>query len=64
LLVRAGGAALSRQRGATITMVKGVVPQSSYGNFAAGLRGIGSWQLEVERSPLPDLLHVTVRLEE
>jgi phospholipid transport system substrate-binding protein len=64
LLVRAGGTTLSRLRGATITMVKGVVPQSSYGHFAAGLRGIGSWQLEVERSPLPDLLHVTVRLAE
>lgn len=64
LLARAGGTTLSRLRGATITMVKGVVPQSSYGNFAAGLRGIGSWQLEVERSPLPDLLHVTVRLAE
>jgi phospholipid transport system substrate-binding protein len=64
LLTRVRGTALSRQRGATITVVKGVVPQSSYGNFAAGLRGIGSWQLEVERSPLPDLLQVTVRLEE
>jgi hypothetical protein len=45
-------------------VVKGVVPHSNYGNFAAGLRGIGSWQLEIERSPLPKLLHVTVRLAE
>jgi hypothetical protein len=64
LLARAGGSTLNRQRGPTITVVKGVVPHSNYGNFAAGLRGIGSWQLEVERSPLPDLLHVTVRLAE
>ena len=64
LLARAGGTTLSRQRGPTITVVKGVVPQSSYGNFAAGLRGIGSWQLEAERSPLPNLLHVTVKLAE
>jgi phospholipid transport system substrate-binding protein len=64
LLARAGGTTLSRQRGPTITVVKGVVPHSSYGNFAAGLRGIGSWQLELERSPLPKLLHVTVRLTE
>jgi hypothetical protein len=64
LLGRAGGTSLSRQRGPTITVVKGVVPHSNYGNFAAGLRGIGSWQLEIERSPLPKLLHVTVRLAE
>jgi phospholipid transport system substrate-binding protein len=64
LLARAGGTTLSRQRGATITVVKSVVPQSNYRSFAAGLRGIGSWQLEVERSPLPTLLHVTVKLAE
>jgi hypothetical protein len=64
LLARAGGTTLSRQRGPTVTLVKGVVPHSNYGNFAAGLRGIGSWQLEAERSPLPKLLHVTVRLAE
>jgi hypothetical protein len=64
LLARAGGTTLSRQRGPTVTVVKGVVPHSNYGNFAAGLRGIGSWQLEVERSPLPKLLYVTVRLAE
>jgi phospholipid transport system substrate-binding protein len=62
LLARAGGTTLSRQRGPTITVVKGVVPQSKYGNFAAGLCGIGSWQLEAERSPLPNPLHVTVKL--
>lgn len=64
LLGRAGGTSLSRQRGPTVTVVKGVVPHSNYRNFAAGLRGIGSWQLEIERSPLPKLLHVTVRLAE
>jgi len=64
LLARAGGTTLSRQRGPTITVVHGVVPHSNYGNFAAGLRGIGSWQLEAVRSPLPDLLRVTVRLAE
>jgi phospholipid transport system substrate-binding protein len=64
LLSRAGGTTLSRQRGLTTTVVKVVVPQSSYGNFATGLRDIGSWQLEAERSPLPNLLHVTVKLTE
>ena len=64
LLARAGGTTLSRQRGPAVTVVKAAVPHSNYGNFAAGLRGIGSWQLEAERSPLPTLLHVTVRLAE
>ena len=64
LLARAGGTTLSRQPGPAITVVKGVVPRSNYGSFAAGLRGIGSWQIEVERFPLPNLLHVTVRLAE
>ena len=64
LLARAGGTTLSRQRGPTITVVKAIVPHPNYGNFAAGLRGIGSWQIETERLPLPHLLHVTVRLAE
>jgi phospholipid transport system substrate-binding protein len=64
LVARAGGTTLSRQRGPTITVVSGIVPQAHYGNFAAGLRGIGSWQLEAERSPLPNLLRVTVKLAE
>ena len=64
LVARAGGTTLSRQRGPTITVVNGVVPQVHYGNFAAGLRGIGSWQLEAERSPLPNLLRVTVKVAE
>ena len=64
LLAKAGGTSVSRQRGPTITVVKGVIPHSNYGSFAAGLRGIGSWQLEAERSPLPNPLHVTVRLAE
>jgi hypothetical protein len=64
LLARAGGTSVIRQRGPTITVVKGVIPHSNYGSFAKGLRGIGSWRLEAERSPLPNLLHVTVRLAE
>ena len=62
LLARVGGAALSQQRGAKTTMVSGVVPLAGYSSFAAGLRRIGSWRLETERLPRPDLLHVTVRL--
>jgi hypothetical protein len=64
LLARTGGTTLSRQRGPTLTVVKGLVPQLNYANFTAGLRGIGSWQLEAGRSPLPTLVHVTVNLAE
>jgi phospholipid transport system substrate-binding protein len=64
LLARTGGTTLSRQRGPTITVVEGLVPQLNYPSFAAGLRGIGSWQLEAERAPLPHLFHVTVKLAE
>jgi phospholipid transport system substrate-binding protein len=64
LLARAGGTTLSRQRGPTLTVVKGIVPHPNYGTFVTGLLGIGSWQLETERSPLSNLLHVTVKLAE
>src|SRR5215472_1241111 len=64
LLVRVGGAALSRQRGAKTTVVSGVVPLATYSSFAAGLRRIGSWRLETEPWPRPTLLHVAVRLVE
>jgi len=64
LLARTGGTTLSRQRGPTITVVEGRVPHLNYPSFAAGLRGLGSWQLEAERSPLPPLVHVTVKLAE
>ena len=64
LLTRAGGTTLSRQRGPTLTVVKGIVPHPNYGTFVTGLLGIGSWQLETERSPLSNLLHVTVKLAE
>jgi len=64
LLARVGGAALSRERGAKTTVLSGIVPLATYRSFAAGLRRIGSWRIETERSPRPSLLHVTVRLAE
>jgi len=64
LLVQVGGTALSRQRGAKTTVVSGVVPLATYSSFAAGLRRIGSWRLETELWPRPNLLHVAVRLVE
>ncbi len=64
LLARVGGAALGRERDAKTTVVSGIVPLATYSSFAAGLRRIGSWRIETERSPRPSLLHVTVRLAE
>jgi len=64
LLAQAGGTTLSRQRGPKTTMVSGIVPLATYASFAAGLRRIGSWRPETERSPRPNLLYVTVRLTE
>jgi phospholipid transport system substrate-binding protein len=64
LLAQAGGTTLSRQRGPKTTMVSGIVPLATYASFAAGLRRMGSWRPETERSPRPNLLYVTVRLTE
>ena len=64
LLARVGGAAVSQQRGAKTTVVRGLVPVAAYRSFAAGLRRIGSWRLETERWPRPNLLRVTVSLAE
>jgi hypothetical protein len=62
LLSRAGGKSVSRQRGPSVTVVEAAVPHASYGKFSQGLVRLGSWRLEAERSPLPDLVHVSVRL--
>jgi len=64
LLEQAGGTTLSQRRGPKTTTVSGIVPFSTYASFAAGLRRIGSWRPETERSPRASLLHVTVRLTE
>jgi putative zinc finger protein len=62
LLSRAGGTPVSRQRGPAVTVVEAAVPHASYGKFSQGLGRLGSWRLEAERSPLPDLVQVSVRL--
>ena len=62
LLSRAGGTTVSRKRGPAVTVVEATVPHASYGKFSQGLGRLGSWRLEAERSPLPDLVQVSVRL--
>ena len=62
LLSRAGGTSVSRRRGPAVTVVEAAVPHASYGKFSQGLVRLGSWRLEAERSPLPDLVQVSVRL--
>jgi len=64
LVARAGGTFVNRQHGPATTVVEARVPHAGYGAFAQGMARLGTWQLEAERSPLPDLVHVTVRLAE
>lgn len=64
LLARVGGTELGRQRRAAFAAVDVVVPRSRYDDFARGLTRIGSWQLEAARSPLPDVIHMTIRVSE
>jgi hypothetical protein len=62
LLTRSGCISVTRQRGAAVTVVQAAVPHASYGKFSQGLVRLGSWHIEAERSPLPDLVQVSVRL--
>jgi len=64
LVTRAGGTFVKRQHGPATTMVEARVPHAAFGAFAEGMARLGAWQLEAERSPLPDLVNVTVRLAE
>jgi len=64
LVAKAGGTTVIRQRGTRVTVIEAVVPNPSYGRFAAGLKRIGAWQVEAGRSSLPDPVRVAVRLAE
>jgi hypothetical protein len=64
LLAGVGGTELGRQRHGAFTALEVVVPQSRYSDFARGLTRLGSWQLEAARSPLPDAVHMTIRVSE
>ena len=64
LFERAGGTAVSRQEGPSVTVLEGGIPHANYGTFAQGIMRIGSLRLEAERSPLPDIVQVSVRVAE
>jgi len=64
LLAKTGGATVTWQRGEKITVIDAVIPNPSYSKFADGLTRIGSWQIEAERSRLPDPVRFTMRLTE
>jgi hypothetical protein len=59
LLARLGGTSLGRESASTMILV---VRRSSYGELTRGLAQIGSWQMESDPGPLPDPVHVAVRL--
>lgn len=59
LLARVGATQVRRQPDFTFVAV---VPQSSYGEFTRGMAQIGSWQMETDRSTVPDPVRVAVRL--
>jgi len=64
LLAEVGGTELGRSQRVRFTAVEVLVPQTRYGEFADGLARIGSWRLEAERVPLPEAVHMTIRLNE
>ena len=59
LLARVGATQVQRQPDFTFVVV---VPQSRYGEFTRGMAQIGSWQMETDRSTVPDPVRVAVRL--
>jgi len=64
LLADLGGTELGRNHRVRFTAVEVLVPQSRYSEFAEGLARIGSWRLEAARFPLPDAVHMTIRVNE
>ena len=55
---------LGRSHRVRFTAVEVLVPQSRYSEFAEGLARIGSWRLEAAHFPLPDAVHMTIRVNE
>jgi len=62
LLAGVDGTEIGRQRHTTFVAVRVVVAHSRYDGFTRGLTRIGAWQLEAARSPLPDTVHITIRV--
>lgn len=62
LLTRTGGTLVGTDQDGAVMFVDAVVPQSAYEEFMSGLTRIGSWRVEAERSPLPEDVHVTIRV--
>jgi hypothetical protein len=59
LITRLGGMRNGRERAAAMELV---VPRAKYGELTRGLAQIGAWQMESDAGPLPDPVHVAVRL--
>jgi hypothetical protein len=64
LLAVVGGTEIGRSHQLRFTAVEVVVPQSRYNEFADGLARIGSWRLEAARFPLPDAVHMSIRVSQ
>jgi hypothetical protein len=62
LLARTGGTLVGTDQDGKVMFVDAVVPQSGYEEFTRGLTRIGSWRIEAERSPLPEDVHLTIRV--
>jgi hypothetical protein len=62
LLARTGGSLVGADRDGAVMFLDAVVPQSGYEEFTRGLARIGAWRVEAERSPLPEDVHLTIRV--
>ena len=62
LLARTGGTLVGTDQDGAVMFVDAVVPQSGYEEFTRGLSRLGSWRIEAERSPLPEDVHLTIRV--
>ena len=59
LIARLGGTRSGKEQAATMELV---VPRAKYGELTRGLAQIGAWKMESDAGPLPDPVHVAVRL--
>jgi hypothetical protein len=64
LLANVGVTELGRSHRVTFTAIVVIVPQSRYDEFGGGLARTGSWRLAAARLPLPDAVHMTIRMGE